>query len=111
VFKNLSPLVLLLSLASHSDRLMGGPMQTDYTTLVAEAVADVEAGNRHPCNTTQRCKEASGCPRSLSGLVKVDIGVETIVVFRSGTVRITTAGHDGHPCTVAFRNVEVAIYE
>jgi hypothetical protein len=86
-------------------------MQTDYATLVTEAVADVEAGNRHPCNTTQRCREASGCPRCLSGLVKGDIGVETIAVFRSGAVRITTSGHDGHPCTVAFRNVEVTIYE
>jgi hypothetical protein len=86
-------------------------MQTDYATLVAEAVADVEAGNRHPCNTTQRCKEASGCPRCLSGLVKGDIGIERVEVFRSGVIRFTTAGHDGHPCTVAFSNVEVAIYE
>jgi len=88
-------------------------MQIDsYSALIAEAVADVEAGNRHPCNTTQACREAAGCPRCISGLLKgMDIGVERVEVFRSGIIRITTAGHGRGRCTVAFRGVEVAVYE
>jgi hypothetical protein len=41
----------------------------------------------------------------------MDIGIERVEVFRSGSVRITTAGQGQGQCTVAFRGVEVAIYE
>jgi hypothetical protein len=84
---------------------------TDYSRLVADALADVEAGNRHPCGTTEHCREMSGCARCFAALMKGLIDVEAIVVYRSGTVTLTTAGHDGQPCTVAFRNVEVTIHE
>jgi hypothetical protein len=87
-------------------------MQTDYATLVADAVADVEAGNRHQCNTTQARREASGCPRCLGGLARgMDIGIERVEVFRSGVIRLTTAGHGQGRCTVALRNIEVTIHE
>jgi hypothetical protein len=84
---------------------------TDYTKLIEAAVTDVESGRRHACRTTRACQEASGCPRCLSAAMKGLINVERIEVYRSGTVTIRTAGHDGQPCTVAFRNVEVTIHE
>lgn len=86
---------------------------TDYSTLIEAALADVESGAAayRSCNTSERCREASGCPRCLSGVMKGDIGIESITVFKSGTVRLVTTGHNGRSCTVAFTGIEVRIHE
>jgi len=84
---------------------------TNYDQLFAEAMADVESGNQHPCGTTEHCQEMGGCPRCFAALMRGDIGVERVEVFRSGIVRLTTTGHDGQPCTVAFRGVEVTVHD
>ena len=84
---------------------------TLYDRLFAEALADVESGLKHPCNLTQDCQEARGCPRCFSGVMRGDLGVLHVDVFESGTIRITTTGHDGEPCTVAFRGVPVTVHQ
>jgi hypothetical protein len=87
-------------------------MQTDYKSLIEAAVTDVESGRRHACRTTRACKEAGGCPRCIRGLARgMDIGIERVDVYRSGVIRLTTAGHGQGPCTVALRGIEVAIHE
>jgi hypothetical protein len=43
-------------------------------------------------------------------VMRGDIGIDHVDVFAdSGIVRITTVGHDGKPCVIAFRNVVVNI--
>lgn len=66
----------------------------DYSNLFADALADVEAGNRHACKTTEHCCEMGGCPRCFQGVMRGDIGIEHVDVFDS-VLRITTTGHDG----------------
>ena len=78
--------------------------------LFEAAVADVESGVKHPCNLTQDCQEARGCSRCISGTMRGDLGILSVDVFKSGTVRITTVGHDGKPCTVAFRGIRVTVH-
>ena len=83
---------------------------TLYESLFAEALADVESGVKHPCGTTDHCQEMGGCPTCFQGLMRGDLGILAIDVFAdSGVIRITTVGHDGQPCTVAFRNVPVNV--
>lgn len=91
--------------------MLASDTETDYSALVAEALADVEAGRKHPCKLTQDCQEARGCPRCISGVIRGDLGVLHVDVFESGTIRITTTGHDGEPCTVAFRSVPVTVHQ
>jgi hypothetical protein len=81
----------------------------DYSKLFADAVADLDS--KHPCNLTQDCQEARGCPRCISGAIKGDLGILSVDVFESGTIRITTTGHDGERCTVAFRGVPVTVHQ
>lgn len=83
----------------------------DYSKLFADALGDIESGVKHPCNLTQDCQEARGCPRCISGAIKGDLGILSVDVFESGTIRITTTGHDGEPCTVAFRGVPVTVHQ
>jgi hypothetical protein len=82
---------------------------TLYESLFAEALADVESGIKHPCKLRQDCQEARGCPGCISGAMKGDLGILSVDVFESGTLRITTVGHNGKPCVIAFRNVVVNI--
>jgi hypothetical protein len=83
----------------------------DYSKLFDDAVADVESGVKHACGTTEHCQEMGGCPTCFQGLMKGDLGVLSVDVFAdSGVFRITTTGHDGEPCTVAFRGVTVKIH-
>ena len=86
--------------------------ETSYSQLIADALADVEAGLQHPCGTTEHCCEMGGCPRCFRGLMSGNIGVEHIEVFiHSGVVRITSTGHEGRPCVVSFHRVPVIIME
>lgn len=80
--------------------------------LFEAAVADVESGEagRRPCNLTRDCQEARGCSRCVSGVMKGDLGIVSVDVYKSGTLTITTVGHDGRPCTVAFRGIEVTVH-
>jgi hypothetical protein len=82
-----------------------------YDQLIADACADVDAGTKHPCGLTRECQEARGCPRCLSGLMGGDLGILHVDVFESGTVTITTVGHEGEPCTIAFRGVPVTVHQ
>jgi len=84
---------------------------TNYDQLIADALDDVEADNQHPCGTTEHCCEMGGCPRCFQAVMGGNIGVERVEVFRSGVIRLTTTGHNGQPCTVAFRGVEVTIHD
>ena len=94
-----------------TSKILASETETDYSALVAEALADVEAGRKHPCGTTEHCQEMGGCPRCFQGLMKGDLGILAIDVFAgSRVIRITTVGHDGQPCTVAFRNVPVNVH-
>jgi hypothetical protein len=87
-------------------------MQTDYTRLIEAAVTDVESGRRHACRTAQACREAGGCPRCLRGLAKgMDIGIERVEVFRSGRIRLTSAGHGQGQCEIVLRGIEVTIHD
>lgn len=84
-----------------------------YEQLFAETLADVEAGNQHPCGTTEHCCEMGGCPRCFRGVMRGDIGIEHIEVFtHSGVIRITIKGC-GHPtpCVVSFRGVSVTVHK
>ena len=83
----------------------------DYSKLFDDAVADVESGIKHACGTTEHCQEMGGCPRCFQGLMKGDLGILSVDVFESGTIRITTTGHDGERCTVAFRGVPVTVHQ
>jgi len=73
----------------------------NYSALIEAALADIESGAKHSCNLTRDCQEARGCPRCLSGLMRGDLGLVHVDVFESGTIRITTEGHGGNPCTVS----------
>ena len=84
-------------------------MQTDYDQLIQDACQQIDRNERHACRTSRACQEASGCPRCLAGLMKGDLGILNVEVFTTGAIRITTVGHDGSPCTVAFRNVPVSV--
>jgi hypothetical protein len=85
-------------------------MTTDWSALIEAAVADVEAGVKRNCKMTRACVEMAGCPKCGQGLMKGDIGILAIDVYKSGTLRLTTV-HDGKPCTVAFRNVSVTVHD
>jgi hypothetical protein len=85
-------------------------MQTDYSHLFAEVLADVEAGVRHACRTTPECRLLGGCPKCGWAIMRgVTVGVERIeVVRRSGVVRLTIASdHGRQPCVVVFKGVEI----
>jgi hypothetical protein len=82
---------------------------TQYDALIADALADVEADERHPCGT-EHCQEMSGCPRCLAALMKGDIGVRNVAVFvHNQIIRIRTTGCDGKPCVISFHNVPLTI--
>jgi hypothetical protein len=77
----------------------------DLQKLFAEAVADVELGRRHPCNSSPTCRAALGCPRCLHAALK-GIDVARIDVFVGvGIVRLTMEEGCGktQPCVVAFQ--------
>jgi hypothetical protein len=84
---------------------------TLYEQLFADAIADIDSGVKHACGTTEHCQEMGGCPRCFQGLMKGDLAVLSVDVFESGTIRITTTGHDGERCTVAFRGVPVTVHQ
>jgi hypothetical protein len=83
---------------------------TAYDQLFEDALADVEKGVKHSCNLSRDCREARGCGRCIAGVMRGDIGILAIDIYRSGTLRLTTL-HDGKPCTVAFRNVKVTVHD
>ena len=77
--------------------------ESTLSILFAEALADVEAGRKHTCRTTEHCQEMGGCPRCFQGVMRGDLGILSVDVFtESGVVRVTTVGHDGKPCVVSF---------
>lgn len=78
--------------------------------LFEAAVADVESGVKRPCNLTRDCQEARGCPVCISGAMRGDLGILGIDVYKSGVIRVTTVGHDGRPCTVAFSGIKVTVH-
>jgi hypothetical protein len=87
--------------------------ETNYSQLLADALADVESGVCHPCSTTEHCCEMGGCPRCFRGMMRGNIEIEHIEVFaQSGIIRITTEGC-GYPtpCVVSFRRVSVTVHE
>ena len=85
---------------------------TDYSALISEALADVEAGIQHPCGTTPTCRAAGGCPRCFQAVLR-GIDVARVDVFaETGIVRFTMDEGCGkpQPCVVSF-NVPLEIHE
>lgn len=66
----------------------------EYSKLFADALADVEAGNRHPCKTTEHCCEMGGCPRCFQGVMRGDVGIEHVDVFDSVLDRLRRSADD-----------------
>lgn len=86
--------------------------ETNYSQLLADALADVDSGVQRPCSTTEDCCEMGGCPRCFRGMMRGNIEIERIEVFtHSGIIRITTEGC-GYPtpCVVSFRGVSVTVH-
>ena len=84
----------------------------NYAALFSEALADVDAGVRHPCGTTADCRAMGGCPRCYQALMRGSVDVARVDVFpKAGIVRLTMDAGCGKPdaCVVSF-NVPLAIH-
>lgn len=88
-------------------------MQTDYSKLFNDALADVEAGRRHACLTNTECRLMSGCAKCGTAVLRGAVPVGRIEVNkRTGVVRLTVASDHGHgECLVSFCGVEVDVQE
>jgi hypothetical protein len=78
-----------------------------YDDLIADALAEVERGERHACRTTDECRLMLGCVKC-SGVLRGEIGIEHVEIFPGddgvGILRITTSEHhNGSPCVVSVR--------
>lgn len=80
---------------------------SNYDALIADAVAEVESGVKHPCNLDE-CFMQGGCPRCLAGVIRSGsvLDVAQIDVFEgAGIVRFTMAEpcKPPNPCVVFFK--------